>query len=105
MSGKAYDLVGTITSETNNDPTSFHPSLLAKFGLNTNGGRIDSGGVLDSLVEVRYSWSPVLDAPGTQGDYYALVFLNVNISVQSAGADKCPRDDPRYEPRFVILPV
>lgn len=104
VSGKAYDLVGTIPSETNNDATSFHPSLLAKFRLNTNGERIDSGGVHDSLVEARYSWSPVLDTPGAHSDHYALVFLNVNISVQSAGPDKCPRDDPRYEPRFILLP-
>ncbi|KAI4218007.1 MAG: hypothetical protein LQ349_008913 [Xanthoria aureola] len=94
VSGKAYDLVGTIPSETTNDATAFHQSLLAKFRLDINGGRIDSGGVLESLVEVRYSWSPVVDAPSAHGDHYALVFLNVNISVQFAGADEWPRDDP-----------
>lgn len=105
VSGKAYDLVGTIPSERTNDATSFHPSLLAKFRLDTNGERIDNGGVLESLVEVRYSWSAVVDAPSAHGDHYALVFLNVNISVQIVGADKWPRDDPRYKPRFILRPV
>ncbi|KAL8852333.1 MAG: hypothetical protein Q9221_002829 [Calogaya cf. arnoldii] len=73
---------------------SLHASLLAKLRLDTEGGPIDDGGALVRIAEVRYSCSPMVESPGTRGDHYTLVFLNLNINVHFARADTPVGDEP-----------
>ncbi|KAL8643181.1 MAG: hypothetical protein Q9226_008424 [Calogaya cf. arnoldii] len=77
-----------------NNATPLHPPLLAKFRLHTEGRPFDSLGALESMAQVRYSWSPVVDSPGTHGDHYTLVFLNLNINVQLVRADNPVDNEP-----------
>ncbi|KAL8673107.1 MAG: hypothetical protein Q9168_002462 [Polycauliona sp. 1 TL-2023] len=94
VSGKASDSRGISSSDMNTGTTWVNSSSLAEFMLDADGGPIDNRLVLPSIVEVRCSYSPVIAARGTRSLHYALVFLDVKISVRLALADDDPRDEP-----------
>lgn len=86
------------------DAALLHASLVAKLRHDNNGRPIESGNALEAAFEVRCSRSSVVDSPETHGHDYALIFVDVNISVLSAAEDDCIYNEQRYKPTLIALP-
>lgn len=82
-----------------------HASLVTKLSHASNGGSVENGDALQTLVEVKCSWSPAVDPPKTHRHQYALVFVDVKINVKSGAGDDCIEYEKRYKPTSIAHPL